>query len=330
MPLISGAAPRENIPVQPQAVQQAAKPAALQETYKERHLGDLGINVKYNPAIPEQQVDSSLAAVSVHRTVNNRLGMTTNALHSVVESGKDAVLSAKAPFLTTASPAQETAQTHQSAAKFSTLLSDLPDAAYLQTKGQWHDASTVQVPAPGNVFGASGLFASAETNLEIPLVTAASPNRDRIAEAFGVKIFDDGQTIPLKFEGNLNAVEYEFGVDYPQYRLEVANGFFIETHDFPHVFMPASEQSEIIITIGKQVEEDQFALTNFLVPHGSAILVPGNTIHADGLSTGSIIALLTHCTEADVVLMHKADDTPLPMQVDNTEHLGISEWIDYA
>ncbi|MFS8180405.1 hypothetical protein ACMG4P_02480 [Pseudovibrio denitrificans] len=326
MPTITSAAPQANVPIQPQAVQQANRPADLQESYKERHLGDLGITVKYNPAIPEHQVDSSLAAVSVHRTVGDKLGMTTHALHSVVESGKDAVLSARAPFLTGASPAQETSETHKAIASSTDAIKSLPDSSYLKTEGRWLDASTVQVPAPGNVFGASGLFASAETSLEIPLVTPASPNRDDIAAAFGVRIFDEGQTIPLKFDGNLNAVEYEFGKAYPQYRLDVANGFFIETHDFPHVFMPASEQSEIVITIGKQLEEDQFALTNFLVPHGSGILVPGNTIHADAFSTGNIIAMLTHCTEADVVLMHQPDDSPLPIKVDSSERLGLAEW----
>lgn len=326
MPAITGAVRNETLPVQPQAVQNTAKPADLQATYKERHLGDLGINVKYNPAIPERQVDSSLAAVSVHRMVNDKLGMTTNALHNVVEGGKDAVLSAKAPFLTSASPAQETAGTHKSVAASPADIANLPDGSSLQTQGRWLDASTVQVPAPGNVFGASGLFASAETSLDIPLVTPISPNRDDIAAAFGVKIFDEGQTVPLKFDGNLNAVEYEFGKAYPQYRLDVANGFFIETHDFPHVFMPASEQSEIVITVGTQLEEDQFALTNFLVPHGSGILVPGNTIHADAFSSGSIIALLTHCTEANVVLMHQPDDSPLPIKIDTSERLGLAEW----
>lgn len=332
MPSIQGPttqpAPQAQINAQPVAAANA-QPADPTEAYTKRDLPQLGITVKYNPSIPEASVDSSLDAVSVHRTVDGQLGMTTNALHNVITPYTDAVLSARAPFLSSASPAQETQGTHQSAAASHTRISDLPERAYVQTQGQWQDSSTVQVAAPGNVFGASGRFASNEQLLELPLITPASPNRDKIADAFGVKIFEDGQTIPLKFDRNLSAVEYEFGSAYTQYRMEVANGFFIETHEFPHVFMPASEESDIIITIGKQLEEDdQFALTNFLVPHGSAILVPGNTIHADALSTGKIIALLTHCTESDVVLMHKSDDTPLPIQIDNTEYLGLAEWVD--
>lgn len=325
---VSQPAPQAQVNAQPAAAANA-QPADLTASYAERALPKLGINVKYNPSISEASVASSLPAVSVHRTVHGQLGMTTNALHNVITPDTDAVLSARAPFLSSATPAQETTETHQSAAVSQTRISDLPERAYVQTQGQWQNSSTVQIASAGNVFGASGRFASEEQSLELPLITPASPNRDKIAEAFGVKIYEDGQTIPLKFDRNLSAVEYEFGKDYTKYRMEIADGFFIETHEFPHVFMPASEESDIIITIGKQLEEkDQFALTNFLVPHGSAILVPGNTIHADALSTGKIIALLTHCTESDVVLLHKSDDTPLPIHIDNTEYMGLAEWVD--
>lgn len=295
--------------------------------YQERRLNDVGITVKYNAELPSQKVESSLKAVSIHRVVNNEVAVTTNALHSIIPPGSDVVINRSAPHITPASPSQTVVGTHQSILETKTSLSSLPDSAFSVIEGTWHDANTVSIAAPGNVFGASGCLSCADVLLEIPMVTELSPAFEDVTQAFGVKVFDKGETVPVKFDKcDLNVVEYQITPANHQYSLEEANGFFVERHEFPHIFMASSDQDEIVITVGKQIKDDQFALANIKVPDGKAIMLPGGTIHTDSLSRGNIVIMLTECVGADTVLMHDKDSQPITLRVDSSERIGLAEW----
>ncbi|AEV39134.1 hypothetical protein PSE_4632 [Pseudovibrio sp. FO-BEG1] len=305
----------------------AAKADAKLPSYSERHLNNLGINVKFNADLANQKSENALKAVSIHRVVNNEVAVTTNALHNIVPPGSDVVITRSAPHISPASPSQTTEGTHRSVAKSDVPLSSIPQSAFSVIDGTWHDAHTINIVAPGNVFGASGCLSCSEVLLEIPMVTELSPAFEDVTRAFGIKVFGEGETVPVKFDKcDLNVVEYKITPANHQYSLQEANGFFVERHEFPHIFMPSSDQDEIIITVGKQVAENQFAMANIKVPEGKAIMLPGDTIHTDSLSRGNIVIMLTECVGADTVLMHDKDSQPITLRVDSSERIGLAEW----
>ena len=294
--------------------------------YKEIYIPDLEITVKYNPEISDQQADISLKSVSVDRLVGNKTAMTTNALHNVINAGSDVVISRDAPYVSPLPILKETQENHKSVAQVNASLADIPESTFFIAEGTWHNSDKVAISSVGNVFGKSGLFSSSQTQFDVPLVTRLSPYFDKVTQAFGVKVFAEGEAIPLKFSGNLNVAEYAFTPEYENYRLDVANGFFIEKHEFPHVFMPKTSADSGVITLGKQIDDNHYALTNIQIPDGCALLVPEDIIHTDSSSRGDIIVTLTDCVKADTVLIHDQSDQPFIMQQDKSERIGLSSW----
>jgi len=286
------------------------------DSYKTVYLPGLGIDVKVNPSISEVEAFNCAECASVHRLTNEgELAMTTPAVHGMVDVGNDVVLSVNPPYLRQAEPAECSALCHTDIKKEMTPLSTIPRDNYTVVEGQWLDKSKVQISAPGNTFGNSGLFKTANDKLTIPQISQDSEHFDAALKAFGVKLFNDGDVVPLKFEKPLTVGEYQFCRDENKdYRMTIGNGFFVERHEFPHMFKPASAEDEAVITIARQTNDTEFAMIDVIVPHGSSLLAPGGTIHSDGLSHGNLVICLDVSADADVVLIHDQDDRPIPME----------------
>ncbi|WP_062260441.1 hypothetical protein [Endozoicomonas arenosclerae] len=299
------------------------------DAYREVFLPNLGISLKVNADIPEQLGFEKANLVSVHRLIeSDDLAMTTKALHSIIGAKSDVVMSARPPFIREAEPVETTGSNHTQVTDNAIPLSSVPSEAYTVIDATWHDASKVHIRTEGNLFGESGLLEVDLDTISIPLVKSSDDIYGDVASAFGVQMFKDGDVIPVKWDGELYTSQYCLGRggQYEQYRMEKGNGFFIETHPFPHIYTSPSKQDEIIVTIGKDLGNGQFALVNFEVPYGTCILVPGNTIHADVFTRGDIIATIGE-SEADVVLIHDKSDHLVRL---NQRPLGLNteRWLD--
>jgi hypothetical protein len=139
----------------------------------------------------------------------------------------------------------------------------------------------------------------------IPVVTASKEN----VMYYGLTLVENDQAFELlSDEFDMVLAKYRYGKNYQEdFLTELAGGggYFVETHNFPHVHAPLSPDCGGYITIGKRVSPDEFNFTAFTIPYGYALHTPANTIHGDGTIVGEhAITVAITSAEADTVLFY--------------------------
>lgn len=252
-------------------------------------------------------------AVSINQAIVNRsaesgeLLMTTTAVHAIVQPGESLVITTRLNLHVDAIP---------------NPLPSFDRTCFVSVGASWLDASikAATVGDDANVFGQSGLFLLAGScdQLTIPMQNAAAVSADALAY-FGATLIPVNQSIsnfntspyPLCF------VSYQFMPDYiEQYVLQPnkGGGVFVETHDFPHVFVPMSPDCRGGLILGREVGQQQFEFSAFSIPYGYAMHIKSNVIHGDSFFVGEYAITLTERSKASTVLMRKADESILPVE----------------
>ena len=186
---------------------------------------------------------------------------------------------------------------------------DMPDM--VTVKAVWHkpgDArkNCVNIQAGGNANVFYGLGAIlVPDGFRIPVVTATQEN----VVYYGLTLVENGQAFEfLSDEFAMVLAKYHYAKNYRNdFLTEVAGGggFFVETHNFPHIHAPLSPDCGGYITIGKRLSDDEFNFTAFSIPYGYALHTPANTIHGDGTIVGEhAITVAITSAEADTVLFY--------------------------
>jgi hypothetical protein len=181
----------------------------------------------------------------------------------------------------------------------------------VSVKAAWHkpgDArqSGVNVEAGGNANVFYGLGAIlVPDNFRIPVVTATKEN----VAYYGLTLVENGQAFELlSDEFAMVLTKYRYAKNYRNdFLTEVAGGggYFVETHNFPHIHAPLSPDCGGYMTIGKRLSADEFNFTAFSIPYGYALHTPANTIHGDGTIVGEhAITVAITSAEADTVLFY--------------------------
>ncbi len=186
---------------------------------------------------------------------------------------------------------------------------DIPDM--VAVKAAWYrpeDARkayvNVQAGGNANVFYELGAILVPD-GFRIPVVTASKEN----VMYYGLTLVENDQAFELlSDEFDMVLAKYRYGKNYQEdFLTELAGGggYFVETHNFPHVHAPLSPDCGGYITIGKRVSPDEFNFTAFTIPYGYALHTPANTIHGDGTIVGEhAITVATTSAEADTVLFY--------------------------
>jgi hypothetical protein len=164
----------------------------------------------------------------------------------------------------------------------------------------------INIKAGGNANVFYGLGAIlVPDDFRIPIVKANKQN----VRHYGLTLIENQHTLELlSDEFNLILAKYRYGKNYRQdFLTEVGGGggYFVETHNFPHIHAPLSSDCGGYIIIGKKLSEDNFNFTAFSIPYGYALHTPANTIHGDGTIVGEYaISVATASAEADTVLFY--------------------------
>ena len=186
---------------------------------------------------------------------------------------------------------------------------DIPDM--VAVKAAWYrpeDARkayvNVQAGGNANVFYELGAILVPD-GFRIPVVTASKEN----VMYYGLTLVENDQAFELlSDEFDMVLAKYRYGKNYQEdFLTELAGGggYFVETHNFPHVHAPLSPDCGGYITIGKRVSPDEFNFTAFTIPYGYALHTPANTIHGDGTIVGEhAITVATTSAKADTVLFY--------------------------
>jgi len=183
-------------------------------------------------------------------------------------------------------------------------------------QGKWkHRSKEMAVSGrDASVFGGLGVLLVPQdfSYIDIPKMNAleVEPN---FLKKYGAELIPLDLPVPLEDVEdpdlkNLYLVQYDFDKDYiEQYVMKMAGGggLFVETHPFPHVFTPLSEDCGGAIILGKDLGKGKFTFAAFQIPYGFTLKVDSNTIHGDSFFVGPYAIALTETERADSVLFRK-------------------------
>jgi len=179
------------------------------------------------------------------------------------------------------------------------------DTPHVHVRAEWLDTQQalekgVKVVFGGsaNSFGSMGALLVPD-GFAIPTVMASKEN----VRHYGLQLIDDKEVFAVSSpEYQIVMMRYDYGKDYKKDFLmqkHGGGGIFVETHDFPHIHVPTTEDCGGYIVIGKQVAEREFHFTAFQIPYGHALYTPAYTIHGDGTLVGEYAL-----TVADSAFVH--------------------------
>ena len=95
-------------------------------------------------------------------------------------------------------------------------------------------------------------------------------------------------------------------------------GYYLETHDTPHLWSHLKEDGRGVVLLGKQAGDDLYHVTAFNIPFGTAIYAPGGVIHCDGLLIGDIMAIYTVTDHYSSVIIKDPDGKIPRLKVSET------------
>ena len=187
--------------------------------------------------------------------------------------------------------------------------SEKPDR--VAVKATWYSPENarkahINIEAGGNANVFYGLGAIlVPDDFRIPIVLASKEN----VRHYGLTLIEDQHAFELQSdEFNLILAKYRYAKNCKRdflNEVEGGGGYFVETHNFPHIHVPLTPDCEGYIIIGKKLSVDNFNFTAFRIPYGYALHTPANTIHGDGTIVGEYaITVATALAEADTVLFY--------------------------
>ena len=198
--------------------------------------------------------------------------------------------------------------------------SEIPDLSTV--KATWCSAENtrkagLKIRAGGNanVFFGLGIILVPDA-FRIPIVKASKEN----VRYYGLTLVENQHVFELQSdEFDLILAKYRYAKNYRQdflTKFEGGGGYFVETHNFPHVHAPLSPDCGGCIIIGKRLSADEFNFSAFSIPYGYALHTPANTIHGDGTIVGEYaISVATATAEADTVLFYNENTRAMARDV---------------
>lgn len=186
------------------------------------------------------------------------------------------------------------------------------DTPHVAVKAQWYSTQqalekNIEVVHGGsaNTFGGMGALLVPD-GFRIPTVTATREN----VRHYGLQLIENKEVFAVSSdEFQIVMMRYDYTKDYKKDFLMQkfgGGGIFVETHNFPHVHVPLSEECGGYIVIGKKVADSEYNFTAFRIPYGYGLYTPSCTIHGDGTLVGEYALTVADSAmaAADTVLVY--------------------------
>ncbi len=153
-----------------------------------------------------------------------------------------------------------------------------------------------------NIFDGMGALLVPD-NFKIPIVLA---NKENI-KFYGLELIENGSSFPVVyFPAQTVLMEYDYKPNYKEDFLTQESGgggYYVETHNFPHIHIPLSPCSKGHIIIGKKISANQYSFSAYRIPYGYGLYTPPGTIHGDGTLIGKYaITVASSKEKANTVL----------------------------
>ena len=152
----------------------------------------------------------------------------------------------------------------------------------LKLLGNWSSNSVIENSA--NILGINNLFVIDAELICIPTAPISCLVK------YGAKVIENTrEEFELRNPMETHMFEMEIGEKYVEgYLLQegYGDGFYIETHDLPHVYYSTSPSSRGYIILGKR-EGNSLLLNAFKIPYGVTVFIEPFTYHSDAFLIGN-------------------------------------------
>lgn len=197
------------------------------------------------------------------------------------------------------------------------------DDVAITVRAKWlpPDMAAAQSASNANVFGAYGTFELLDhtSNLVLPTVELDDLSDADLEEFGATRLTPSKHTVPHfnTFQESLFVIVYDYSQEYvDKYVLkpELGGGWFIETHNFPHFFMPMRPDCAGSVILGKQISEDSethigtYKLISICIKFPQAVAIKSGVIHGNSGFTGPYAIPSNPHGTASIVLIHDDKD----------------------
>jgi hypothetical protein len=159
---------------------------------------------------------------------------------------------------------------------------------HVRFTGTWDRLEDVD-SKDANILGGFGTLTLKQPALHIP---AAAPTVDALAY-YGARLIKLGDPLEFETDHNLPVALMAIGATYVEDYLKIKDkggGAYIEDHDRPHLHMPIETDAGGHMLLGCR-EGDDYLLSAFPIPYGTALYTPPYALHADAFLVGRYLVV---------------------------------------
>jgi hypothetical protein len=159
---------------------------------------------------------------------------------------------------------------------------------HVRFSGTWDRLEDVE-SKDANILGGFGTLTLKQPALHIP---AALPTADALAY-YGARLVKLGDAVEFETDHNLPVALMAIGATYVDQYLKIKDkggGAYIEDHDRPHLHMPLEADAGGHMLLGCR-EGDDYLLSAFPIPYGTALYTPPYALHADAFLVGRYLVV---------------------------------------
>jgi len=157
-----------------------------------------------------------------------------------------------------------------------------------------------------NILGNNSIFYTKINVIQIPIIKCTS----ELLQFFGCFIISDGDTFKLNNHSEMPFFKITIGKNYKNDFLlkeGLGEGFYIETHDTPHIHQPINNDAEGYLVLAKR-HDNLLLLSKVRIPYGKAVYIPPNTYHNDSLLIGDYNVLYTKTNNYQTYIFKTVDN----------------------
>ena len=168
-------------------------------------------------------------------------------------------------------------------------VSDNPEMPpHTRLSGTWDDGAGVET-ASANILGNVGTLTLDRAELHI----AEAPTTPVALGYYGACLLSVGDEFRFDTSVNLPVTLMHIGPGYARGYLHVEDlggGSYLEHHDRPHLHLPLDAAAAGFIVLGRRAGDD-YLVSAFRIPFGSAVYTPPQVLHADPYLIGRYLVI---------------------------------------
>jgi hypothetical protein len=175
---------------------------------------------------------------------------------------------------------------------------------HVRLAGVWNATENVD-SANANIFGGLGTLTIARSAFHIP----AAPSTDSALAFYRARLLRHGDIVAFEASHNMPVTVTDYGSEYANGFLHVdglGSGSFIEYHAPPHLHMPLDPSASGHMVLGRS-EGDDYLLSAFRIPYGTALYTSANVLHADPYLVGRYLVIYSPTDEYSTVVFRSGD-----------------------